>query len=102
MDAQVSASVPRAVFSSFMSVRMRASTGKAVIDRAAPMNSATSVAMATSSATTQRLSTTGRGYRERHASARFMPDAMPSLALSDWMSIDMRMATTTTHVSRNP
>ena len=69
---------------------------------AAPMNSATSVAMATSSATTQRLSTTGRGYRERHASARFMPDAMPSLALSDWMSIDMRMATTTTHVSRNP
>ncbi len=66
------------------------------------MNSATSVAIATTSAWIQRPMTTGRRYRARHASARLIPDAIPSLALRDWMTIDMMIAATTTHTKRNP
>ncbi len=41
-----------------------------------------------------------RGKRSRHTSGRFLPVAMPSFALIDWISIAIRFATTTTHSSR--
>jgi len=48
--------------------------------------------------------TTGRGNRSRHISGRLRPVAMPSLALSAWMSIAIRFAssTTTAASSRKP
>ena len=66
---------------------------------AAPTNSARSVAMAISSAWIHRKMTTGRGNRSRQTSARFWPVAMPSLALSDWMSMAIRLAASTTQSS---
>ena len=66
---------------------------------AAPTNSARSVAIAISSAWTQRKKTTGRGNRSRQTSGRFRPVAMPSLALIDWMSMAIRFADSTTHRS---
>ncbi len=67
---------------------------------AAPMNSARSVAIAISSAWTQRKNVVRRPKRSRQTSGRFMPVAMPSLALSVWISIAIRFETTTTQRSR--
>ena len=57
------------------------------------------VAMATASACTHSPQVTGRGSRSRHSVARSRPVARPSLAVSDWMSIAMRLAATITHSS---
>ncbi len=42
------------------------------------------------------------GTRARQTSGRFIPVAMPSLALIDWISIAMRFAISTTQRSRYP
>ena len=63
---------------------------------AAPTNSARSVAIATASACSHRNTTTRNGNRSRHTSGRLRPVAMPSLALSAWTSIAIRLATATT------
>jgi hypothetical protein len=63
---------------------------------AAPVNSARSVAMATTSACSHRNMTWLRGSRSRHISGRDMPVAMPSLADIDWMSMAIRFAVSTT------
>ena len=63
------------------------------------MNSARSVAMAISSAWTHRPRDTGRGYRARHTSGRFMPVAIPSLADIVWMSMAIRFDTRITQSS---
>ncbi len=67
---------------------------------AAPTNSAMSVAIATSSACTHSPTETGRGYVSRHSSGRSRPVTTPSLA--DWYctSIAIRLASTTTQMSR--
>ena len=67
---------------------------------AAPMNSARSVAIAMTSACTQRRNETRRGNRSRQISGRFLPVAIPSFALIDWMSIAIRFALSTTQSSR--
>ena len=41
-----------------------------------------------------------RENRSRHTSGRFIPVAIPSLALIDWISIAIRFATSTTQRSR--
>ena len=64
------------------------------------MNSARSVAIAITSAWIQRPIVTGRGKRSRHTSGRFMPVAMPSFALIDWISIAIRLEARITHSSR--
>ena len=38
--------------------------------------------------------------RSRHISGRLRPVATPSLALSAWISMAIRFALTTTHISR--
>ena len=67
---------------------------------AAPMNSARSVAIAITSAWIHREMVTGVGNFARHTSGRFMPVAMPSLALMVWISIAIRFETRITHSSR--
>jgi hypothetical protein len=67
---------------------------------AAPVNSARSVAIATASACSHSSTTALRGSRSRHTSGRLHPVAMPSLALSDWTSMAIRLAVSTTHPSR--
>ena len=67
---------------------------------AAPMNSARSVAIAITSAWSQRKNVTDRGNRSRHTSGRFMPVAIPIFALIDWTSIAIRFAARTTHSRR--
>ena len=85
---------------------MRSAAGKSgspvirLIPIAAPTNSAMSVAIAISSACTQSRNVTGRENRSRHTSGRFIPVAIPSLALIDWMSIAIRFATRTTQRRR--
>jgi hypothetical protein len=64
---------------------------------AAPTNSARSVAMAISSACTQRPQETGRGMCSRHSSGRFLPVAMPTFADRFWISIPIRFASRITH-----
>ena len=59
-----------------------------------------SVAIAISSAWTQSPNVTRRGNRSRQTSGRFIPVAIPSLALIDWISIAIRLATSTTQRSR--
>ena len=71
-----------------------------LIPIAAPTNSAMSVAMAISSAWTQSPNVTRRGNRSRQTSGRFIPVAIPSFALIDWISIAIRFATSTTQRSR--
>jgi hypothetical protein len=66
---------------------------------AAPVNSARSVAIATASACAQRNHVTGRGKRSRATSARFCPVAIPSLAESDWTTIAITFAMSTTQSS---
>ena len=63
---------------------------------AAPVNSARSVAIATSSAWTQRNRVAHFGSRARHTSGSDIPVAMPSLADSDCTSIAIRFAVSTT------
>ena len=67
--------------------------------RAAPTNSARSVAIATASACSHSSTTTRNGSRSRQISGRLRPVAMPSLALSDWMSMAIRLAASTTQSS---
>ena len=58
--------------------------------RAAPRNSARSVAIAISSACTQSPREVRREYWSRQTSGRLRPVAMPSLAESVWISIAIR------------
>ena len=51
------------------------------------------------SACTQSARDTGRGYRARQTSGRFMPVAIPSLADIVWISIAIRFETRTTQSS---
>ena len=67
---------------------------------AAPTNSAMSVAIAISSAWIQSRNDARREKRSRQTSGRFMPVAIPSFALIDWISIAIRFATRTTQSSR--
>ncbi len=67
---------------------------------AAPTNSARSVAMAISSAWTQRPLDTGRGKCSRHSSGRLFPVTTPTFADRYWMSMAIRLATRITHSSR--
>ena len=67
--------------------------------RAAPTNSARSVAIATASACSHSSTTPRNGSRSRQTSGRLRPVAMPSLALSDWMSMAIRLAASTTQSS---
>ncbi len=67
---------------------------------AAPTTSATSVAIATSSACSQRLIEVRREKVSRHSSARLRPVAMPSFADCVWTSIATRFAASTTQSSR--
>ncbi len=55
--------------------------------------------MDTSSMMIHIVTTTGLGKLLRHCSARFSPDAMPSFAESDWISIAMRLLATMTQSS---
>ena len=66
------------------------------------MNSARSVAIAMTSACTQRNRVTALGNRSRQTSGRFLPVAIPSLADIDWMSIAIRFAVRITHSSMYP
>ena len=67
---------------------------------AAPMNSARSVAIAMISAWIQSSTVVARGKRSRHTSGRFIPVAIPSFALIDWITIAIRFAMRITHSSR--
>ena len=68
---------------------------------APPSTSARSVAMATSSACTHSPRVTGGcGKWSRHSSGRLFPVAMPALAERYWMSIAIRLLTTSTQISR--
>ena len=67
--------------------------------RAAPTNSARSVAMATASACSQSTTTRRNGRWSLHSSGRLLPVAIPHLALSDWISMAIRFAASTTHSS---
>ena len=66
---------------------------------AAPTNSARSVAIATASACSHSSTTTRNENRSRQTSGRLRPVAMPSLALSDWISMAIRLAASTTQSS---
>ena len=68
--------------------------------RAAPTNSATSVAIATSSACTQRPRLTGRGNCSRQSWGRLRPVTIPVLADRYWISIAIRFAEMRTQTSR--
>ncbi len=70
--------------------------------RAAPINSARSVAIAMTSAWTHNRNVTGLGKRALQTSGKFLPVAIPSFADIDWMSIAMRLDTRITHKSRYP
>ncbi len=70
------------------------------LSRAAPMNSARSVAMAMSSACNQSKRVRGLGRRSRQTSGRFLPVAIPSLADIDWMSMAIRLEQRIIHKSR--
>ena len=67
---------------------------------AAPTTSAMSVAIATSSACSQRPIEARRGKVSRQSSARFLPVAMPSFADWVWTSIAIRFAPSTTQSNR--
>ena len=69
---------------------------------AAPRNSATSVAIAITSAWSQRPTVPQRGNRSRHTSGNDRPVATPSLADRYWTSIAIRLAASTTHISAYP
>ena len=70
--------------------------------RAAPRNSARSVAIAISSAWTQRPIDVRLEKRSRQTSGRLRPVAIPSLAESVWISIAIRFAATITQQSVYP
>ena len=59
-----------------------------------------SVAIAITSAWIQSKKVTVRGKRSRQTSGRFMPVAIPSFALIDWISIAIRFAARTTQSRR--
>ena len=67
---------------------------------AAPTTSAMSVAIATTSACTQRPIEARREKFSRQSSGRFFPVAIPSFADWVWISIAIRFAATTTQSSR--
>ena len=67
---------------------------------AAPRNSASSVAIAITSACTQSRNDVRRENRSRQTSGRFRRVAMPSLAESVWISIAIRFEATITQSSR--
>ena len=67
---------------------------------AAPTTSAMSVAIATTSACSQRPIEVRREKRSRQSSARFLPVAIPSFADWVWTSIAIRLAASTTQSSR--
>lgn len=67
---------------------------------APPMNSARSVAMATSSPWAHSIQVSGRGRCVRHSVGRSWPVAMPSLADSAWTNMASRLAAAITHSSR--
>ena len=69
---------------------------------AAPTTSATSQAIATTSAWSQRPIDERREKVSRQSSGRFLPVAIPSLADCVWISIAIRFAATTTQSSRYP
>ena len=56
--------------------------------------------MAMSSAWNHRPRVAERGRWSRHSSGRFLPVAMPAFAERYWISIAIRLLTTTTHTSR--
>ena len=66
---------------------------------AAPRNSATSVAIAITSACTHSPQLTQRGNRSRHSSGRLRSVQMPSLADRYCTSIAIRLAASATHSS---
>ena len=66
------------------------------------MISATSQAIATSSAWSQRPRLVVREKLSRQASGRFLPVTIPSLAERYWISMAMRFAATSTQTSRYP
>ena len=66
---------------------------------AAPRNSARSVAIAAASAASQSPIRIRRVVFARIAWGSVRPDAMPSLAESDWMRIAIRFEATSTHRS---
>ena len=66
---------------------------------AAPRNSARSVAIAADSAASHSPIRTRRAVFARIACGSVKPDAMPSLAESDWMRIAIRFEATSTHRS---
>ena len=68
--------------------------------RAAPTTSATSVAIATTSAWIQRPIEVRREKASRQASARFLPVAIPSFADWVWTTIAIRFAARITQSSR--
>ncbi len=67
---------------------------------AAPMNSARSVAIAITSAWSQSPTLVLCENRSRQTSGRFIPVAIPSFALIDWITIPIRLAMRITHRSR--
>ena len=67
---------------------------------APPSTSARSVAMATNSACSHSPRVTGCGKWSRHSSARLFPVAMPALAERYWISMAIRLLTTSTQISR--
>ena len=96
IEAQASARVPSGVLSSCRSVRMRASTGKAVIDRAAPMNTAKDP-----------RAMSGRPFSSYSTfSARTAPSSMGSRMLmpemaNDSLSLERRCSGSTPSPTRN-
>src|ERR671934_55066 len=70
--------------------------------RAAPRNSARSVAIAMTSACTHSPRDVRREKRSRQTSGRFRPVAMPSFAESIWISIAIRFDARITHASVKP
>ena len=67
---------------------------------AAPMNSARSVAIAITSAWSQSATLVLRENRSRQTSGRFIPVAIPSFALIDWITIPIRFAVRMTQSNR--
>jgi hypothetical protein len=70
--------------------------------RAAPINSARSVAIAMISACTHSKNVTGLGKRARQTSGKFLPVAIPNFADIDWMSMAIKLETRITHKRRYP
>ena len=67
---------------------------------APPTTSATSVAIATTSAWIQRKTLTPVGYRSRHSSGRLRWVTRPSFEVEYWINIPARLATTMTQTRR--